>query len=80
MSQDGELIAVFEGHLLEAQLLRSALKDVGLMCEMQTGPTHEQPPMASLLVPPEFADKATNVIQLAQKDLGGAADTTLMDS
>ena len=79
MSKDGEFTAVFEGHVLEAQLMHNVLKDVGLLCQMETGPQEDQPPMARLLVPTEYADKATIAINLAQKEMGGSADTTLMD-
>jgi len=79
MDENGNLVTVFSGASIEAELLKTALADVGLLCQVEHDKGGEPLPTAKILVPPEYADKATKAIEVAQRDLGGAADTTLMD-
>lgn len=76
---DEDLVVIFDGAALEARLLNTILKDTGLLCRVEQDEDN-QPPTARLLVPREYADRAAAALEQARKDMGGAADTTIMDA
>ena len=66
---------VFDGPILEAQVLKGVLDENGLAAAIEADQRK-----ARLSVPEAYADKADAVIQRVRKTFGGPADATIVDA